>query len=157
MPASVALNSRGFAGFRRCFSRGGWLPSLCCCLSRFGRWFDDRRQFQLGLFCSAMMPMVQRLDACGFFFHPQLSVAILLALILTVFRNRFRCHGQSVAEPAPSKLSNLALCQLSARDGVVEVRLLAKFRGYEPSNSKTIRGNEQFCTVQRRAVILERL
>jgi hypothetical protein len=28
-----------------------------------------------------MMAMVQRLDACGFFFHPQLSVAIFLALV----------------------------------------------------------------------------
>jgi hypothetical protein len=75
------LNSRGLAGFRRRLSRGVWLlPSLCRGLSRFGRWFDDRWQFPLGRFCRAMMAMVQRLDACGFFFHPQLSVAISLAL-----------------------------------------------------------------------------
>ena len=80
--ASIALNSRGLAGFRRRLSRGVWLlPSLCCSPSRFGRWFNDRWQFQLGLFCSAMMAVVQRLDACGFFLHPQLSVAIFLALV----------------------------------------------------------------------------
>jgi hypothetical protein len=33
-------------------------------------------QFPLGLFRSAMMAMVQRFDARGLFFHPQLSVAI---------------------------------------------------------------------------------
>jgi hypothetical protein len=79
---SVALNLRGLAGFRRLLSRGVWLhPSLCCGVLRFGRWFNDRWQFQLGLFCCAMMAMVQRLDAYSFFFHPQLSVAIFLALI----------------------------------------------------------------------------
>jgi hypothetical protein len=36
---------------------------------------------------------------CGFCFHPQLSVAIFLALVFQVCRNRFRCHGQSLAEP----------------------------------------------------------
>jgi hypothetical protein len=53
-----------------------------------------------------MVAMVQRLDARSFFFHPQLSVSIFLALVLKVCRNRFSCHGQSVAELAPSKLSN---------------------------------------------------
>jgi hypothetical protein len=37
---------------------------------------------------------------------PLLSVFIFLALVLKVCRNRFSCHGQSVAELAPSKLSN---------------------------------------------------
>ena len=82
MPASVALGSRRLAGFRRRLSRGSWLfPGLCRGLSRFGRGFNHRWQFPLGLFCSAMMAMVQRLDARGFFFHPQLSVAIFLALV----------------------------------------------------------------------------
>jgi hypothetical protein len=40
-----------------------------------------------------MMAMVQWLDARGFFLHPQLSVAIFLALVFQVCRNRFRCHG----------------------------------------------------------------
>jgi hypothetical protein len=53
-----------------------------------------------------MVAMVQRLDARGFFFHPQLSVSTFLALVRKVFRNRFCCHGQSVAELAASKLSN---------------------------------------------------
>jgi hypothetical protein len=35
-----------------------------------------------------------------------LSVSIFLALVLEVCRNRFSCHGQSMAELAPSKLSN---------------------------------------------------
>ncbi len=46
--------------------------------------------------------MVQRLDASGFFFHALLSVSALLALVLKVFRNRFRCHAQSVAERSRS-------------------------------------------------------
>ena len=35
-----------------------------------------------------------------------LVVYIFLALVFKVLRNRFRCHSQSVAEPAPSKLFN---------------------------------------------------
>jgi hypothetical protein len=53
-----------------------------------------------------MVAMVQRLDARSFFFQPQLSVSTFLALVRKVFRNRSCCHGQSVAELAPSKLSN---------------------------------------------------
>ena len=53
-----------------------------------------------------MVAMVQRLDASGFFFHALLSVSGLLALLLKVFRNRFRCHGQSVAELLPFNLFN---------------------------------------------------
>lgn len=53
-----------------------------------------------------MVAMVQRLDPSGFFFHALLSVSALLALVLKVFRNRFRCHGQSVAELLPFNLSN---------------------------------------------------
>jgi hypothetical protein len=53
-----------------------------------------------------MMTMVPRLDAGSFFLDPLLSVFIFLALILKVCRNRFSCHRQSVAELAPSKLSN---------------------------------------------------
>lgn len=61
-----------------------------------------------------MMAMVQRLDARGFFFDPQLSGAFFLTLVFQVGRNRSRCHGLSVAELAASKLSALALCQRSA-------------------------------------------
>ena len=53
-----------------------------------------------------MVAMVQRLDASGFFFRTLLSVSSLLALVLKVFRNRFRCHGQSVAELHSFNLSN---------------------------------------------------
>ncbi len=45
-----------------------------------------------------MVAMVERLDARSFFFRPQLSVYIFSALVLEVFRNRFSCHGRSVAE-----------------------------------------------------------
>jgi hypothetical protein len=45
-----------------------------------------------------------------------------LALILEVFRDRFRCHSQSMAERATSKLSTLALCQWPATSGLGEVR-----------------------------------
>ena len=50
--------------------------------------------------------MVQRPDARSFFFRPQLGIFIFLALVLKVCRNRFSCHGQSMAELASSKLSN---------------------------------------------------
>jgi hypothetical protein len=53
-----------------------------------------------------MVAMVQRLDASGFFFHPQLSVSMFSALVLKVFWNRFRRHGPSLAEVSPSKLFN---------------------------------------------------
>jgi hypothetical protein len=120
MPARLALDSRRLADFRRRLSRGAWfLPSRRP--FSLGHGFDHRWQFPIGLFCSAMMAMVQRLDARGFRFHPHLSVAIFLALVFKVCRNRFRCHRQSVAELEPSKLSNLALCQQFAISGLEEV------------------------------------
>jgi len=71
-----------------------------------------------------MVAMVQRLDASGFFFHTLLSVSALLALVLKVFRNRFGCHGESVAELCPFNLSNfvhsLTIHRLPRRDGVFE-------------------------------------
>ncbi len=45
-----------------------------------------------------MPAMVQRLDAHSFFFPPSLSVHIFSTLVLEIFRNRFSCHGRSVAE-----------------------------------------------------------
>ena len=99
--------SRDLAGFRCCLSRGpGLFPSCCGSFSRFRCGFNCGRQFQLRLFRSAMVAMVQRLDARSFFSYSQLIVATFLALVLKVFRNRLRCHGQSVADLAPSKLSN---------------------------------------------------
>ena len=74
--------------------------------SRFGHGFNRSRQFRLGRFRSAMVAMVQRLDARSFFFRPQLSVCTVSALVLEVFRNRFSCHGRSVAELSSSELSN---------------------------------------------------
>ena len=53
-----------------------------------------------------MMAMIQWLDARGFFFPSHLGVPIFLALVVKVLRNRFRCHCQSLAEVAPSKLFN---------------------------------------------------
>jgi hypothetical protein len=75
-----------------------------------------------------MVAMAQRLDARSLFFCPQLSVAIFLALVLKVFRNRFRCHSQSVAELCPSKLSNFGhfvtihgrICQPFPNPGAAE-------------------------------------
>lgn len=52
------------------------------------------------------MAVLQRLNAGSFFLYSLLSVFIFLALVLKVCGNRFSCHGQSVAEPVPSKLSN---------------------------------------------------
>lgn len=49
---------------------------------------------------------MQRLDARSFFLYPYLSVNTLLALVLKVCWNRFRCHDRSVAELSPAKLSN---------------------------------------------------
>jgi hypothetical protein len=58
------------------------------------------------LFRSAVVAMVERLDARSFVFYPQLSVTALLALVFQVFRNRFSCHERSVAELFPAKLCN---------------------------------------------------
>jgi hypothetical protein len=50
-----------------------WLfPSCCGSFSPFGCGSNRRWQFQLGLFRSAIVAMVQRLDARSFFGHPQL-------------------------------------------------------------------------------------
>ena len=82
MPVRVTLDSRRLAGFRRRRSCGAWFfPGLCRGLSHFGPGFNQRWQFQPGLFLGAMVAMVQRLDARGFCFHPQVSVAIFLALV----------------------------------------------------------------------------
>jgi hypothetical protein len=75
-------------------------------LFRFDHDFDWSRQFRLGLLPSAMVALVQRLDAGGFLVRPQLSFFAAAAFVLEVFRNRFRCHGRSVAELSSSKLSN---------------------------------------------------
>ena len=61
--------------------------------SRFGHGFNRSRQFRLGRFRSAMVAMVQRLDARSFFFRPQLSVCAVSAFVLKIFWNRFSCHG----------------------------------------------------------------
>ena len=101
--------SRRLAGSRRRLSRGAWLFVRCCRSSScFGCGFNRGWQFQLGLFRSAMVAMMQWLDARSFFFHPKLSVASFLALVLKVCWNRFSWHGRSVAEPSPPKLSNFA-------------------------------------------------
>jgi hypothetical protein len=42
----------------------------------------------------------------SFFFRPQLSVCTVSAFVLEVFRNRFSCHGNTVAELPPHELSN---------------------------------------------------
>jgi hypothetical protein len=94
-----ALSSPSFA---RCVPFSEMLPNF----SRFGCGFNRRWQFQLGLFRRAMVAMVRLLDAHSLFFHPQLSVSKFSAFVFKVCRNRFSCHGQSVAELAPSKLSN---------------------------------------------------
>ena len=72
--------------------------------------FNRRWQFQLGLFRSAMVPMVQQLDARSFF-YPHLIFSTFSALILKVCRNRFSCHGRSVAELSTTKLSNFGHSQ----------------------------------------------
>jgi len=116
-------SSRLLADFRSRLSGGAWLSPSCCgrfsrfgcdrfsrfgCgrLSRFSHGFNRSRQFRLRRFRSAMVAMVQRLDARGFFFRPQLSVCTVSALVLKVFRNRSSCHGCSVAELSSSALSN---------------------------------------------------
>jgi hypothetical protein len=44
------------------------------------------------------MAVLQRLNAGSFFLYSLVSVFSLLALVLKVCRDRFSCHGQSVAE-----------------------------------------------------------
>ena len=123
-------SSRHLTGFRSRLSGGRWF-SPCCCgrFSRFGygsfsrfrcgrfscfryvsfprfcHGFNRGRQFRLGLFRSAMVTMAQRLDARSFC-SSQLSVCMVSALVLEVFRNRFSCHGCSVAELSPSEMYN---------------------------------------------------
>ena len=104
----TALGSCRLASFRRLLWRGlRFFPRSCCDRSRFGRRFNQRRQFQL--FRIAVMATVQGLNARGFIFPAQLSVAIFLALILKVFRNRFRRHSQECDRTDVCALSNLAL------------------------------------------------
>ena len=127
----VQGSSRFPAGFRSRLSRGWWLSPSCSSrfcrfgcdrfsrlchgrlsrfshsgLFRFDHDFNWNRQFRLGRFSSAMVALVQRLDAGSFFVGPELSVFTASAFVLEVFRNRFRGHGRSVAEPSSSKLSN---------------------------------------------------
>ena len=95
------------AGFRCRLFRGAWLFPRCCGIYFPSGCGSNRRwQFQLGLLRSAMVAMVQRLDAGSFFGQPQLSVTTFSALVLKVHRNRFSCHGPSVAELSLSELSN---------------------------------------------------
>lgn len=54
------------------------------------------------------MGVLQPLNAGSFFLYSLLSVFAFLALILKVCRNRLSCHGLSVTEPVPSKLSNFS-------------------------------------------------
>jgi hypothetical protein len=51
-------------------------------LFRFDHDFNRSRQFRLGLLPSAMVALVQQLDAIGFFVRPQLSVFTASALVL---------------------------------------------------------------------------
>jgi hypothetical protein len=96
------IESRHLARFRRRLSRGAWLfPRSYLRFSRFGCRFSRRWQFRLGLFRSAMVAMVQRLNARGFFFQTQLSVFTFLVLVFKVFWNSFRCHGQQCGRTIP--------------------------------------------------------
>ena len=54
------------------------------------------------------MAVLQRLNAGNFFLNSPLSVFIFLALVLKVCRDRFSCHGQSVAELLSSNCPILA-------------------------------------------------
>jgi hypothetical protein len=106
LPAKLC-ESRRLAASRHRLSRGAWLfPSTCRIFSGIGRSFNRRCQFRLGLFRSAVVALVERLDARSFVFYPQLSVATFLALVFQVFGNRFSCHERSVAELFPAKLCN---------------------------------------------------
>jgi hypothetical protein len=99
--------SSDLPGFRYRLSRGPrFFPSCCGSFPLLGCRFNWRWQLQFGLFRRAMVAMVQRLDARSFFGHPQLIVSTFSALVLKVCRNRFSCHGPSVAELSPSKLSS---------------------------------------------------
>jgi hypothetical protein len=91
----------------------GLFAAAAVCLALAGVSTGDL-QSNVGLFLSAMVAMVQRLDAGSFFFHPQLSVSIFSALVLKVCWNRSSCRstsrsellsllradGRSVAEPS---------------------------------------------------------
>lgn len=109
-----------FRAFVPVFARRGLFPRCCGrfslfrrdSLSRFGdasfsridHCFNRSWQFRQGRFWIAMFSMVQRQVACGFFFLPPLSVCIFSTPVLEIFRNRFSCHGRSLA--IWSELSN---------------------------------------------------
>lgn len=71
----------------------------------FGYGFGRRRQFHFGLFCRAMVAMLQRLNARRFFFCSELSVGSFLALFLKVFRDRLSCHGLQCGRMVSRNLS----------------------------------------------------
>jgi hypothetical protein len=94
-----ALDSRRLANSSRSLSRRAWFfPGCCRRCSRFWSTFKHRWQLRLRLFLSSMMAVLQRLNAGSFFLYSLLSIFIFLALVLKVCRDRFSCHGQSVAE-----------------------------------------------------------
>src|SRR5208283_3281774 len=98
LPAGAALGVTPSCGLSLPSFARRVASELLGSFSRFGCGFNRRWQFHLGRFRNAMVAMVQRLDARSFFFHPQLSDSTFSALVLKVCRNRFSCHGQSVAE-----------------------------------------------------------
>src|ERR1700693_4743390 len=69
----------------------------------FGCGFDRRQQFHLGLFCCAMVAMLQRLDARRFFFRSELRVCSFLPLFLKVFWNRLSGHDTQCGRTMSSK------------------------------------------------------
>jgi len=54
----------------------GFFRAVAAVVFRFGCGSNQRWQFQLGLFGSAIVATVQRLDARGFCFHTELSVSL---------------------------------------------------------------------------------
>lgn len=89
-----------------CFAHGRLSRFSHSGLFRFDYDFNRSRQFRLGLLPSAMVALVQRLDAGGFFVRQQLSAFTVSALVLEVLRNRLCWHDRSVAELSSPKLSN---------------------------------------------------
>jgi hypothetical protein len=117
LACEISLGRHLLTGSYRLLTRDDYLfPSCYGSLLRFGYGFDARWRLQLQPFRGAMVAVMQRLDARGFFFNALLGVSAFLALFLQVLRNRFRCHPQSLPELSPANcaiLATLSACRSS--------------------------------------------
>jgi hypothetical protein len=120
----TAASSASMCNFpRRLLALPGWrfscdawlLPGQSGGFSLFSSGFDGSDQLQPGLFRHAMMSMLQRQDAGGFFFRPQLIFGSLFALFRKIFWNRLSRHTCECGRTIPPK--SVLFCPLDDNSG----------------------------------------